>query len=967
MTDSNLFLYGRRVSGAVLVALALFLSAGAQNTGSIHGKVTDSAGALLLGATATAVDTAGKEKTAQASSDGTFAINGLAPGKYTLRVNAAGFAQYENPEVLVEAGKSESIDIALDIAAQQIKVDVPQDQAVSTDPEATAGAIILKGTDIDALPDDPDELAAALQALAGPGAGPNGGEIFVDGFSNGKLPPRDSIREIRINNNPFSSEYDKLGFGRIEILTKPGSDRLRGRAQFEFEDESFNSRNPFADNKAAFQVRNFSGNLGGPIVKKKASFFFDIEQRTTEDNALINALTLDPALNPFGVQMAVRTPSHHFEFSPRVDWQLNDKNTLVARYEFERTTNNNAGLGGFDLLSRAYNTTSTGSTVRLTETAVLSPTIVNESRFQYIHRRGDQVGDASVPTVRVNDAFTGGGANIGLGFSKEDRVEFQNYTSISWGKHALKFGGRLRYNDLSNSSPSNFAGTFTFTTLDQYRSTLLNIPGAVPTQFTLAGGNPEAGVKQFDVGTFLQDDWRVSPQLTLSFGMRYENQSNISSNFNLAPRFGFAYAPGAGKNKTAKTVFRGGFGIFYDRFGENLTLQANRFNGINQQQFIVTDPSILDTIIFNTDGTILNVPNIAQLAAFSQPQITRVVAPNLASPYTTQAAFAVERALPFKTTLSATYVNTQTFHMLRSRAINAPVGGIRPDPTVGNVFQYESTGKFKQNQLVVNFRTNAWKNVSLFGNYTFGGAKSDTDGSGTFPANSYDLTDEYGDSTTDIRHRFTIGGTVTSYWNVRLSPFVTYRSGVPFNITTGVDSNGDTLFTERPAFAADLSEPGIVITRYGAFDPTPDPGDTIIPRNFGRGPDFFNVNLRAAKSFGFGGERVNASSNPNRGGGGGGGRRGGGGGGGRGGFGGGRGGGGGNGGGSGASEKKYNLEFAVQVRNIFNRTNFGTPVGNLRSPFFGESTSRAGGFGFGGGGGGQAGNRRVEFSLAFNF
>lgn len=954
---------GIRSLSSILVVFALFISASAQQNGTIRGKVVDAVGALITNATVIAVDASGKEKTVQANQDGAFTITGLAVGKYIVRINAAGFAPYENTEVLVEAGKSVALDVALDVAVIENTVDVEQNEAVGTDPEATAGAIILKDKDIDALPDDPDELAAALQALAGPGAGPNGGEIIIDGFSNGKMPPRNTIREIRINQNPFSSEYDRLGFGRIEILTKPGTDKYRGEVEFEFEDESLNSRNPFALNRAPFQVRNFNGNVGGPLIKNRASFFFDAEYEDTANNSLINARLLDPNLIETPFQLAVLAPSKSFEFSPRFDFKINDNNTLVARYEYSRSNSENSGLGGFDLLSRAYNTSSNEHSFRLTETSVLSASIINESRFQYIRRRNQQEGDSTSPTIRVNDAFTGGGANVGFGFTNEDRIEFSNYTSMVRGRHALKFGARVRHVNFENSSPNNFAGTFTFTSLDLYSRTIQNL--ATPSQFTIAGGTPEAGVKQTDLGLFIQDDWRVNPKLTLSFGLRYENQTNISSKNNFAPRFGFAYAPGAGGNKQAKTVFRGGFGIFYDRFSENLTLQSIRFNGINQQQFIVTDPAILDPIVFNADGTVSNVPTVSQLSGFAQPQTTRIVSPDLQSPYTMQTAFGVERQLPFKTTVSATYINARTRRLLRSRNINAPINGVQPVPGGGNIFQYESTGKFDQNQLVVNFRSNFLQNVSVFANYSFGGAKSDSDGANSFPADSYDLTGEYGNANMDIRHRFTIGGSFTAPWGVRLSPFITYRSGVPFNITTGEDLNNDKVFTDRPAFATDLSEPGIVFTRFGAFDPTPDAGDTIIPRNFGRGPEFFNVNLRMAKTFSFGSKGDSGSGSGNRGGGGGGGgggQRGGGGGP----FGGG-GGGGGQRGGGGSEEGRYSLEFAVQIRNILNTTNFGTPVGNMRSPFFGMSTSTAGGFGFGGGGGGQAGNRRVEFEVRFSF
>ncbi|MDQ4120685.1 MAG: TonB-dependent receptor [Acidobacteriota bacterium] len=930
---------------------------GQQTNSALRGRVVDVLGAVVVGANVTIVAANGAERTAQTNQNGEFSFTNLAPGKYVVRASAAGFAAYENAEIEIVGGREATLEIPLNVAQAEAQVNVGEEEPVNTNPEANASALVLKEEDIEALPDNDEELAAALQALAGPAAGPNGGEVFIDGFSGGRLPPRDAIREIRINQNPFSSEYDRLGLGRIEILTKPGTEEFRGEVEFEFEDEALNSRNPFAPNRAPFQVREFSANIGGPIVRRRASFFVDFELGDTANNSLINALVLDPNLNVTPFQLAVLTPSREFEISPRFDVQLNERNTLVGRYEFSRERNENSGLGGFDLLSRGFNSSSTEHSIRLTETAVLSGSVVNETRFQYIRRRSNQEAVDNSPTIRVLDAFTAGGANVGLAFSNEDRFELQNYTSFALGNHSLKAGGRFRHFKLTDYSPNNFAGTFTFTSLEQYRNTISNVSGAFPTQFSIAGGNPEASIKQTDLGVFLQDDWRMRPDLTLSFGLRYENQTNISSHFNLAPRFGFAYAPGAGgANNRPKTVFRGGLGIFYDRFSENLSLQAIRFNGINQQQFVVTDPAILDAIIFTQNG-VTNVPTVNQLAAFAQRQTTRVVSPDLQSPYTIQTALSVERQLPFKTTFSATFVNASTRRLLRSRNINTPINGVRPIPNAGNIFQYESTGRFNQSQLIFNVRSNFADGVSIFSNYAFGRARSDTDGAGTFPANSYDLTGEYGRAGLDIRHRFVIGGNFEAPFGIGLSPFITFRSGVPFNITTGEDLNGDTLFTERPAFASDLSEPGIVVTRFGAFDPTPDPGDTIIPRNYGTGFEFFIVNLRASKEFGFG-KKGGGSSAASSG-------RGGGGGGGRGGinnpF------GGGQRGGDDDDENRFNVEFSVQIRNLFNRTNGGTPIGNLRSRFFGEPVSLAGGFGFGGGGGGAAGNRRVEFEVEFSF
>ncbi len=970
----SLFINLIKQSAALCSLIALLLiAANAQKTttsnGAIRGKVVDAQGALVAGASVTIVSADGTEQTAQSNQDGLFAISNLAAGRYVVRVAAPGFALYENSETDVTAGKTLTLDVALSITVNA-EVNVGGEQIINTNPEANASAIVLNQEDIKALPDNPAELEAALQALAGPAAGPNGGEVFIDGFSGGRLPPRDSIREIRVNQNPFSSEYDRLGLGRIEILTKPGTDKWRGEIGSEFEDESFNSRNPFAANRPPFQLRNINGNFGGPLIKKRASFFVDFEKEDIDNNALVNAQILDPNLNTTAFQQSLLAPLKTAEFSPRLDFQINQNNTLTARYFYETSKTANAGLGGFDLPSRAFASQDSEHTLRLTDTAVISPSIINEARFQYIRRRATQTSVDTAPTIQVLDAFTGGGANIGSAFANEDRLELQNYTSIILKNHTLKIGGRLRRISITDASPSNFAGTFTFTSLDQYRNTILRTPGARPSQFSIAGGNPQASVKRTDLGVFAQDDWRVSPKLSLSFGLRYETQTNISSDFNFAPRFGFAYSPGADGNNKPKTVFRGGFGVFYDRFSEGLTLQSLRFNGINQQQFVITDPNILDQIVFARNGSVSNVPSIQSLTSFAQPQTTRVVSPNLQSPYTNQIALSVERQLPFKTTLSATYTFAQTKRLLRSRNINAPINGVRPNSAAGNVFQYESTGRFTQNQIIFNFRSNFSEKVSLFGNYAFGAAKSDSDGAGTFPANQYDLSGEYGNSLVDIRHRFVLGGNVKAPLGISLSPFITFRSGVPFNITTGSDFNGDTIFNDRPAFATDLNRqcnfgtaanPNIrscvARTAFGNFDLQPASGQTIIPRNYGRGPEFFVVNLRAAREFGFGGGKKKASKqaasvgdNSNRTGtnspfgSSGGGQQ----------------------SGGDDDESPYKLELSVQIRNLFNRTNGGTPVGNLSSPLFGEPVSLASGFGFGGGRQ-SGGNRRLRFELQFSF
>jgi hypothetical protein len=963
-----------------------------QAASSLSVRVVDVLGGLVVGANVKARGTDGSERTAAAASEGVYVVPNLAPGTYTLVVAARGFAVYEKAGVEVAGGRRTALAVTLEVTIADESVTVSKGSSVNTDPENNADAIVIKGSDLDALPDDPDDLAAALRGLAGPSSGPGGGQFLVDGFSSGRIPPKESIREIRINQNPFSAEYDRLGYGRVEILTKPGTDRYRGLAFINFNDESLNSRNPFSLNRPPYQMRLYGGNLSGPLKGKSSSFFLDFEQREIQDNAVVNAIVLDPAFNIVPFTQAVLVPQRRLTFSPRFDFQLTPEHSLVARYAFVRSTQEQAGVGDFSLPSRAYDTESTEHTLQLSETAILSQRVINETRFQYVHRRRSVRGDNSLPTISVLDAVIEGGSTEGLSFQDEDRWELHNLSTWSAGRHTLKAGGRLRGVSVLDSSTSNFGGTFTFaggaapqldennqpvldaqghvvfepiTSIERYRRTRLFLAeglssaevrrrGGGATQFSLAAGKPEARAARIDLGAFFQDDWRLRPNFTLSFGLRYEAQNNIDSSLNFAPRVAFAWLPDAGRTRRPKTVVRGGFGVFYERFGESLTLQAERFDGVGQRQFVATDPAVLD--FFPTP------PSADRLAEFAVPQAVRRVAEDLRSPYTLQFAISVERQLPSKFTVTTTFINARVLHVLRSRNVNAPLpgtfspdepgGGLRPVEGAGNIFRFESSGRFDQRQLIVGVNNQLNRNVTMFATYVLGKAKSDTDGAFSFPVNQYDLAGEYGRSALDVRHSLTVGGTVITPWRVRLNPFVLVRSGAPFNITTGRDTNGDTIFDERPALAANLDKPGVVATRFGAFDPNPELGQPIIPRNFGQGPSFFTVNLRVGRTFGIVDKVPASKASPKAG----------------------------SGGqsagnrrnvfagipGVNTNEKRFFLTFSVQVLNILNHTNQGPTIGNLSSPLFGRSNVSAGSFGSAVASS-AAGNRRVEAQLRFSF
>src|SRR5215213_3142583 len=454
------------VSKAALAVLLFSLCAVAQQSlGTLRGNVKDELGGVIIGATVTVADAAGVEKTAETDEQGNYAFSGLAPGRYTVRILHEGFAPYENLAVEVQAGRTDPLDIVLTVAIEQEEVTVTAEAPVGTEAESQAGAVVLRGEDLDALPDDPDDLAEALQALAGPGAGSSedGAQIYVDGFTGGRLPPKESIREIRINRNPFSAEYDRLGYGRVEIFTKPGTDKYRGQAFFNFNDESLNARSPFATTRAPYQSRRYGGNISGPLSAKRASFFLDFERRETDDNEVVRAIVLDPSsLNPFNFNQSVLTPDRRTTFSPRLDYQINPTNTLVARYTFEQGTSLNSGVSDFNLPTRAFDTENTQHTLQLTETAVINQKVINETRFQFESDRRRQEGGTEAPVIRVLESFTGGGAQNALSSNDQKRFELQNYTSWTVGGHSLKAGARLRADRVTDVSQQNFAGTFTF-------------------------------------------------------------------------------------------------------------------------------------------------------------------------------------------------------------------------------------------------------------------------------------------------------------------------------------------------------------------------------------------------------------------------------------------------------------------------------------------------------------------------
>jgi hypothetical protein len=858
---------------------------------SLRGTITDPSGAAVPGATVQIRGPRG-ERRAVTDGAGAYSFAALAPGKYQVRVVARGFSVTQRKDLRIDRAVVFDAQLAIQLETQVVNVDDELNR-VSANPAANGGAVLLRQRQLAVLSDDPDELAQQLQALAGPIPGPGGAQFYIDGFLGGIIPPKAAIREIRVNANPFSPEYDRPGFARIEIFTKPGTDQLRGQAFAQFNDRVLNSRNPLLTESSlpAYRTQLYGLNLSGPLRRNKASFTFDAEHRRIDENAFILATALDENLNPVKINQAVLTPETRTSFTPRVDYTLNRKNTLVARYQDVRLDRDNQGIGGFNLSSRAYTARQSEHTAQVTETAMISPRVINETRVQYMRAQSDSRGVDRAPGLNVQDAFYSGGPGVGNSGEVVDSVEATNTSTFTRGAHVFKWGGRARHTRLADTSRNNFAGTFAFFTLDRYRQTLvleragytdqqIAQMGAGPSQFSLNAGTPTTRIGQSDIGLFVNDDWRARPRLTISYGLRYEAQTNAGNLADLAPRVGVAYSLDGKANQPARTVLRAGAGIFYDRIANTVTLNALRYDGGTQQSYLISDPPFFRMI--------------PALSALQQPQQLRPFYSGIVAPRLFQTSIGIERQLPGSSRVAVNWIETRGVHLLNTRNINTPIGGVWPYGDRAVRVLTESAGLSRLSQLVVSPNLN-YRKVMLMGFYALSFGRDNNEG---MPADPYNLRAEWGPSSYgDVRHRLILATAAPLPLKFSLMPFFAASSGQPYNITTGLDPYMTGFPQARPALVA------------GRFDAN---GRPPIERNYGRGPSQVNLGLRLARTWSFGGRGEGAprpemqTIGP------------------------------GHGMPAAPTGRKYNLTFSAMTFNALNHANYAPPEGDLSSPYFGQ-------------------------------
>jgi hypothetical protein len=1007
---------------ALIAFLPLTLSAQqpAPAGGVVHGLVVDPDNALIPGATATLASASGKALTATSKSDGTYSIRGIAAGTYTLTVTAPGFADFVKSGIVVATGATVAADVSMALQDMTQTVNVTTDTVqLSVDPDNNASSTVITGDALNALSDDPDELSSELAALAGPSVGPNGGQIYIDGFTGGQLPPKSSILAIRINSNPFSAQYDQLGYGRIEIITKPGTDKFHGNASIQFQDKVFNTSTPFlgaANQQPDYHTIFGFGNVTGPI-RQGMSFTLSGTRRDVSNNNIINPPAIysssasSTAICPPGpgcfsnpypqTARALAAPQTRWEIEPRVDMLIGQKNTLTTRFGYESGSNTNPGNGS-TLPALGSSSNSAETTLQLSDTQLISDRVINETRFEYQRDSSNSTPFNTAPRVSVSGYFTGNGSGGGGGSSSFNHYEFQNYTSVQLLKNFIRLGGRLRVNQQTTTSQGGTTGSINYSYLLDpctdpnqtnkptncvftsagnpvaacagVNSSISSYQCSIPYQFSLTTiHTPTLSATETDLGVYAEDDWKAKDNLTISYGVRLEAQNYINSTHDFAPRVAIAYGvPRAGGKKTI-TVLRGGYGIFYDRFGLGSILGITEGNPANQSTSVYLYPAstCVPSNITTCTGGVGNSAGRVDIP---------VTGPGIRAPYTMEAAATVEQQVGKYTSISVTYNNARGVHQFLDRVFPFGSGscGNPTSLTNGYLSCQQSEGIYKQNQINTSIRISTPKGINITGFYSANWANSNLS-SITDP---YHPSFDYGRAGFDTRSRMTLLGTIPLPFLITASPILNVSSGNPYNLTTGQDNNADGVTDDRPEFnpAAGVVTPSFKNCTNSANFISPTPSTTPIagenytevPVNFCTGPNNVSFNLRLSRTFGFGPKTAAAASrgqNGGQGGGPGGGGPGGfgGGGGGRGGGGGGGFGGGGRGGGGGGRSgsntgRKYNLSLGAQILNVFNEVPYGAPVSTLSSAYFGKYTSLGGGqFG------GSNAVRHITLTANFNF
>ena len=839
---------------AALLAISL-PAAVAQNCASGSGQfgtVVDPAHAAIVGAIVSVLPSSGAATLVSRSTDaaGRFSFPCIADRGGKIHVEAAGFAPKE-----VRMSDAPLV-VELSIAALETNLEVGED-ANALDTDHGAGTHILSGKNVQDLADDPDDFKRQLQVLAATSGGAPGQAIItVDGFQNSsQLPPKSSIASIRVNPDMFSSEYEEPPYrgGRIEIYTKPGLDLFHGAVFYTDSNSAFNANDPYSVTGTPAGKRRYGFELSGPIVRRKSDFALALEKRDIDEFNVVNAVVLGSNGDPASLHQSVAAPQRLWIASARGDWQWSTRNIATASYAGNVSSLGNQGVGGLSLEEAGYATNITEHNLRLTNIATISPNLLHETRLAYTWKNTIDTPNSRAASVQVAGAFTGGGATSQALENRERDLEVDDDLMITRGAHSFKLGAEALGIFVHATDPDTFNGAYTFgggvapaldgtgpsviTGIEQYRRALAGLPGGLPTIYNVTTGDPLVPFTQWRLALYAQDAWKLSPRLSVSAGLRYAFETSPGSFANFAPRIGIAWSP----DKKQKWVIHLRAGLFASPVSQATTLEGYRLNGLRQRETLVYAPS------YNSPLT----PVAGSLAV----ETTRSFARHAGESPSFQSQAGIERDLPHHWHAQANVFYAAAWDDLRSRNINAPLVSAttnnpllapRPHAANQNTFEYQQTGNLHGTVTFLGVDQHSYKRFGVFVGYLHYDLVTDADTSGNFPQSSYSDHGEFARAGWESTNRIFAIGQVSLPYKVSLSTQFDAASGLPYDVVTGTDNNGDGIFNDRPAYANAAGD-GIYATRFGLLSINTINGD--LPRNVGTMPTTVHLDANLSRAF----------------------------------------------------------------------------------------------------------------------